>query len=450
MNVPVTSPVADVAVAQPVAQAERIQTIDILRGVALLGILLMNIPEFALPESLFRQQILGHPGDTNYQTGLVISILFEGKMRAMFSLLFGAGVILFMGRKEEASGGSIVVADLFYRRMLWMVLFGVIDAFVLLWFGDILYAYGLLGLLVFGVRHMAPRKLVLGAVMLFSVNIFLSWWSFVETQQTREKYQAAIVLEKQHKPLTASAKADKVAWEGAEQGNRFDQKKATDEINAMQGNYATVWNHIRPRSVFFESVFFYRMFWDPLGMMLLGMALLKWGVLTNGSRRRTYWLLLLLGYGIGIPMGYWAVEQAVLEKSNLGQYIDTTWVPYAVTYELRRISMVLGHIGLVMLLYRSGIFGWLWRSLSAVGQMAFSNYVIHTLICTGLFYGYGLGYYGMFQYYQLFYVVAVVWLFQLIGSPIWLRYYQFGPLEWVWRSLTYWQRQPLRRVVAVD
>jgi uncharacterized protein len=100
------------------------------------------------------------------------------------------------------------------------------------------------------------------------------------------------------------------------------------------------------------------------------------------------------------------------------------------------------------LLYRAGVWRSLMQRLAAVGQMAFTNYIMHTVFCTLIFFGYGLNYYAEMQYYQLYFVVAAIWVFQLIVSPIWLKYYLFGPLEWLWRSLTYWQVQPMRRTSA--
>jgi uncharacterized protein len=275
---------------------------------------------------------------------------------------------------------------------------------------------------------------------------FLQWWNFAELRENRQKYLTVVAQEKQKKPLTAQATENKVAWETYAKSKVYDQKKVNKEIAALRGNYPSAWHHLRPFSSMMESRLFYQFVWDMLGMMLLGMALLKWGIVTNQVPSRVYWLMLLLGYGIGIPLGYWAVEQMALEARDPARFVDnTTWLHHTVTYDLRRITMVLGHMGLVLLLVRSGLFDWLWRSLAAVGQMAFTNYVMHTLICTGIFFGYGLGYYGSLQFYQLYYVVAGIWVFQLIASPIWLHYFRFGPLEWVWRSLTYWKQQPLHK-----
>src|SRR5262249_14919267 len=114
-------------------------------------------------------------------------------------------------------------------------------------------------------------------------------------------------------------------------------------------------------------------------------------------------------------------------------------------YPFQRILLVMAHVSTIILLYKSRFAQSLFRRLEAVGQMAFTNYIMHSVICTLVFFGYGLNQYAEWQYYQLYFLVLAIWILQLIASPLWLHYFQFGPLEWLWRSLTYWRRQPFRR-----
>ena len=118
---------------------------------------------------------------------------------------------------------------------------------------------------------------------------------------------------------------------------------------------------------------------------------------------------------------------------NIGVYI----------YPVQRILLALGHVSLIVLLVRGEVFKGLFNALAAVGKMAFSNYILQTVICTLIFFGYGLGYFARLEYYELYFIVVAIWIFQLIISPLWLKYFRFGPLEWAWRSLTYWRRQPM-------
>jgi uncharacterized protein len=149
--------------------------------------------------------------------------------------------------------------------------------------------------------------------------------------------------------------------------------------------------------------------------------------------------MLLGGYAVGLALG-WRELQIVLASN----FAPTGFAEAGETYQFSRLAMVIGHLGLLLLVIRSGFCGWLQRAMGAVGQMALTNYLMQTLICTTLFYSFGFGLYEQFERYQLYGVVAAIWLVELIWSPLWLSEFKFGPFEWVWRSLTYWQKQPMR------
>ena len=186
--------------------------------------------------------------------------------------------------------------------------------------------------------------------------------------------------------------------------------------------------------------------WDMLCMMFLGMAMFVWGFFNNKLRTSTYVMWLLVGYGIGIPVGWQLVNEGWINASvNIGAYMDHWRTSHEIFLELRRIPLTIGHASLLMLIFRSGAVKWLMRALSNVGQMAFSNYLMQSIICTLYFYGYGFGNYNRLYFHQLYYVVGAVWIFQLIFSSIWLHYFRFGPFEWLWRSLTYWKKQPMKK-----
>lgn len=214
----------------------------------------------------------------------------------------------------------------------------------------------------------------------------------------------------------------------------------------MRGNYATVFTHLLPGNSESESYGMYFGGWDMLLMMFIGIALLQWGFFSNKLPTSAYVLTLLIGYGVGLPISWFMVRTQLDWMQQPAQVVDTyRTIPFQV-YDIRRLLLALGHASLLLLIYRAVVVPWLMRALTAVGQMAFTNYLMQSIICTLIFHGYGLGYYGKLAYHQLYYVVAGVWAFQLILSPIWLRYFQFGPFEWLWRSLTYWKPQPMRRL----
>ena len=177
-------------------------------------------------------------------------------------------------------------------------------------------------------------------------------------------------------------------------------------------------------------------------MMLLGIALFKMGVITAELKRRQYAVMVLLGYGIGVSINYYETNILLGDQFSVPAFMKA-----GLTYPFGRIAVAFGHIGLVMLFCKSGILGFLRKSLAAVGRMALTNYVMHSVICAIVFTGVGFSLFGQLERHELYYVVGSIWLFQLIASPIWLKYFRFGPLEWLWRSLTYKKRQPFKRII---
>ena len=175
-------------------------------------------------------------------------------------------------------------------------------------------------------------------------------------------------------------------------------------------------------------------------MMLLGMAFLKSGIIKAQKSNRFYIIMGMIGYAIGLSVNYWETSYIIKHNFDIVAMELT-----GITYNVGRVFTTMGHIAVIMLFIKSGILMFLQNALAAVGQMAFTNYIMQTIICNTFFLGFGFSMYGRMQRHELYYVVFGVWIFQLIVSPIWLHYFRFGPLEWMWRSLTYWQKQPMRR-----
>jgi uncharacterized protein len=427
---------------KPVVQDDRLQTIDVLRGVALLGILLINISSFALPEH-FTDTIHSNFRDPNFWTDAVITTMFEGKMRALFSMIFGAGILLFVRNKEHAGHPF---KFLFFRRMGWLVLFGLIHAHILLWAGDILYFYGLIGILAFFFRKLKAKYLLIG-VLLMAVVDDVSYAVFYKNIDNKHaKYNSAKNIQKQHKPLSAKQITDIKEWE--ETGSKIEpnESQVTQYTKMMKSNYSTVAWRIGSISWYYEIVALYVLVGDVLGLMLLGMALYKWKFFTGGWSKKQYIFTALVGCGIGLPLviySYCYSHQIPMPGGLSFLNYLKKWSKYI--YPFQRILLVMAYGSVLMLILKAGIWKGFTTRLAAVGQMAFTNYIIQTVFCTLFFFGYGLNYFAEMQYYQLYFVVAVIWFIQLIISPIWLKYFLFGPLEWLWRSLTYWQLQPMQR-----
>src|SRR5688572_4530437 len=200
-----------VPVTKPVSTAERIKTIDIVRGVALLGILLMNIPGFGFDWSQYYHVMRGPRDNIDFITMGTVSVFFEGTMRGLFSMLFGAGVILFTMNKKETPGG-VTVAEYYYRRLLLLVAFGVFNAFVLLWRGDILFFYGLCGLLLYPFRKTAAKWLFILGFTLFALGTVKNYLGYADMRDDRANYLSAVAAEKEGKTLTDEQKEHKANW----------------------------------------------------------------------------------------------------------------------------------------------------------------------------------------------------------------------------------------------
>ncbi len=360
-------------------------------------------------------------------------------MRAMFSMLFGAGAALLITR-ADARGAGLRVADIYYRRTMWLILFGVLHAYFI-WSGDILYAYGIGGLLLFTLRKANPKWLLVAGVLLVLVASGKYVWSDFDNLKLRDKAMAVRALEAQGKPLSDEQKEDKKKWEDKWNEMKPSGTVLAKEIDAVRGSYWKLFQWRWPKVADWQGNGMYRYgIYDTGGMMLIGMALLLLGVLTGERSTRFYVGLVCFGYLAGGTVNAWAGWYFYRSGFNPIEGL----MAEDLTYDFGRLSMALGHISLLVLLVKQGWLQAVTTRLAACGRMALSCYLASSVICTTLFYGYGGGLFAKLQRYQLLYVVLAVWAFLLLVSPIWLRHFRYGPMEWVWRSLTYWQKQPMK------
>lgn len=417
-------------------EAQRIEALDFLRGVALCGILLMNITGFGLPDAYTNPRNAGGADGINLVTWAITEIGFEGTQRALFSMLFGASVILFTSRLEAQ--GRADVADIYMRRNLWLIGFGMVNAFVLLWHGDILYTYGIVALFLFAFRKLAAKWLLtIGLAALLAGAA----WNLGDTRAAlaaHAPYPAAAAARDSGAELSPAQEAAISAWENARSEFKSTPEGIAETIQAHRSGYFGALAHVSRINMIFQSYGLYRYFFDIFGMMMIGMALFKLGVLTLERRTRVYVAMMLGGYAIGLATN--AVETKWIMDH---QFSALAFAEVKGTYDLGRLAMTIGHLGLLLLFVRGGMMGWLRRAFAAVGQMAVTNYLMHSAVALVLFII--LGWYGQLERHQLYYVVFATWAVQLAASPLWLRHFRFGPVEWLWRSLTYLKVQPLRR-----
>ncbi|GAA4813546.1 DUF418 domain-containing protein [Litoribaculum gwangyangense] len=425
---------------RPVDRDQRINSMDIIRGIALLGILLMNITGFGLPFAYGDPTNAGGSTGWNLKVWIMDNMFFEGTMRGLFTMLFGAGFILLTTR-AESQGGGIKVADLYYRRILWLLLFGIIHVYLMLWYGDILYPYALFGLMLFPLRNTKPKYLLIAGLVLLTIGSIKSINHYNQNVETKTEGLVVEKLKANNEDVELTKEQEKALgkWEELKKS-----KKTEDEVNeAIKENQEGYWSIVKSRynvNEFMQANLVYEFWvWDILSFMLIGIAFFKWSIFHAKRSFKFYTLLMLVGYAVGLLVNYY--ETAMIVHSDF-DVIEMSKADQ--TYQLGRLFTTLGHIGLFMLFIKSGILKFLQNALAAVGKMALTNYLMHTVICTTFFLGYGFGMFGKLQRYELYYVVIAIWVVQLIYSPIWLKYFRYGPAEWLWRSLSYKKLQPFK------
>ena len=423
----------------PITRAERINSLDVLRGFALLGILPANVLVFGMHLAAgYDPTVAGGATGLNLVSWALLLVLVDGKMRALFSMVFGASMILLTSRAEERSGAA-AAADIYYRRTLWLLLIGVAHAFLLFW-GDILYPYALCGLILFPFRKLPAKKLlVIGALII----AFKAGWYTVDAfrkVEQRNLAAAADAAEKAGKQPTEEQAGAKKELEARRKLRKPSREELDKDAKKWRGNPLEVIGARAKVVEFWHALPLYDpQNFDILSMMFIGMGLFKLGVFSAARSYRFYGWMAVFGYLTGIPANSYTAWLAL--KSNFDR------VTFAVTYvgyDIERLLVALAHMAVLMMVCKAGALRWLTSRLAAIGQTALSNYVLQSVVCTFVFTGYGFGLYGRLERYQLYYVVAGSWVLSLVASPIWLRYYWFGPLEWCWRSLTYWKKQPMR------
>jgi uncharacterized protein len=423
----------------PVTDSARTSSVDVLRGVAVLGILLMNIVAMGLPfEAYFDPTVAGGATGLNLQAWLIANLCFEGSMRAIFSMLFGAGVLLFTSKGDEKAGVS--VADAYYRRTIWLFILGIIHGYVLLWPGEILYSYGLMGLFLFPFRRVAPGKLFALGLALLLAGAAAYFLENVQVVNLHERAVAAEQAVEQGMELGPELQGWLDQWDEKVQELKPSEETLAERIANVRGGYVSAARELAQQTYYYQSMIHYRYdYFDVLSMMFIGMALFKWGVLSAALTARVYLGMAIVGYAVGLLVN-WRETAIILSQD----FSVVSFFQSGLTYDVGRAGMMIGHMSGVMLLCRSGIARWLTGRLAAVGRMALTNYILHTLITTTVFIGFKQ--YGQWERHQLYYLVFAIWILQVTVSPIWLRHFHFGPLEWLWRVLTYQRRQPFSRI----
>lgn len=408
------------------ASAERIETIDVVRGFAVLGILLMNITGMGLPATAYLDPTFagGHEG-ADFWMWSINFVLTDGKMRGLFTMLFGASMVLIADRAEGQRPGPVSVH---YRRMAWLLILGLLHAY-LLWWGDILVCYALAGALVFVLRNLSQRTLLVSGVVILVVLTGLNVSAGIALEDIR--FAA-------HQPGASSS--DVEAWSAASFALDPSAEARDAEIAAMRGGFldalgARAFNlaFVYPSLLPFEVI-------EASAQMMIGIVLFRSGFFSAAWPTRSYLTLAGLGYGLAVPITAWLAWRAwsagfdVVVLNEMGAWSGAP-----------RPFIALAHASCLLLCLRLGGPGPLRRALAAAGRMALSNYLLTSLITTLVFCGFGLGLFGALSRAELMIVVLSVWVVILLWSGPWLTRFAYGPAEWVWRALVRWRLPPFRR-----
>lgn len=401
--------------AAPTSLTERIRSLDVLRGFAILGILFINIQLFALPNASFANPlVLGEMSNLDRFAYWLVHVFAELKFMTIFSILFGAGILLFVNRlSEKGMDGS----KIHIRRMMWLLLFGMIHAYFI-WFGDILVAYSIIGLIAVLLRKMKDAwKMVLFIVLYFIPMLFF--------------YAVGVFMESMPEAMMEESMAE--MFPSAE--------SLSNEISLYQnGSWFTIFvKRVELNMHYQVGGFFMLSLWRTTGIMLLGMVLLSKGVLSAKKSKIFYTLMTIIGIGVGTIISHWGAQEMAQNEWNAIHYFK-----YGYQYNyFSSIFTSLGYIGLIILLYQIKFLQFLMKGFEAVGRLAFTNYLCQSVICSIIFYSYGFGLFGEFTRFELLFWMLGIWIFQMTSSYIWLKYYRMGPLEWLWRYLTYREKPQL-------
>jgi len=435
-------PESDHPVAQPVEAVERVASVDVIRGFALLGILAMNIVSFAWPGSVYEIPIMAEgagPLDT-FLWGFN-HLIFDTKMMTLFSMLFGAGLVI-QSNRAESRGTSLT--RVYYRRIFWLLVIGIIHA-VFIWEGDVLVIYALCGLLLYPFRAWKPRTLIVAGIAgNLMIVVMLLGFRFIGIPYMQSTFdEVATQLDAKQEP-TWWRRSVHDAWKEMSKQELPKREDFLKEIARYRGPYLGLVTQ-RATSLVWMPIGLLMIYWWMIGgRMLIGMGMMKMGVFSASLAPSTYQQMIRWGYGIGLP---YMLFDAVHEATNgffLGRRLWYMLDGWPLITILGSLPVVIGHIGLVMRMVQTGTFPWLTRRLAAVGRMALSNYLATSLFCTTLFYGYGLDFFATIHRPLLWGIVLAIWMTQLLLSPLWLEHFRFGPAEWLWRSLTYRKLQPMR------
>ena len=404
---------------------DRYLTLDAMRGFAVMGILAMNIIAFAMPEWAYVTPIAYGGLSLENQISWIFSFIFiDGKMRGLFSILFGASMMLII---ENARAKGESARRVHYSRMFWLAVFG-LGHYFFIWFGDILFLYASVGCIAFLFRDWEPARLIKWALIIFGLGLLLWGLQFgglqvLQILASMPNANAEIV--KQYNEIMGSPD--------------FDLNVAND-LALHRGSYDLIVSQklaewYAPLTLVLQSIT------ETLPLMMIGMAMKKNGFITGEWETADYqrWVRKLVPAGLIISAALAACVAAV------GYDVVNSLAVFLVWGAIPRLMLTVGYAALLILLIERLSGTELIGRVTATGQAAFTNYLGTSILMTTLFYGYGFGLFGELSRISLWAIVFGVWILMLLWSRPWLSRFRYGPLEWFWRSLARGQFQQMSR-----
>lgn len=439
------------ATVNPVSASERIASLDVIRGIAILFILCMNVPWMLGYSPAMRDPRIPTWTGLDESAFSFVFVFLNGTQRGLLELLFGAGIMI-MARKAMSPDGPVSVADLHYRRNLLLIALGLFNALVLLWPGDILLPYGLVALFLFPARILkAKAQLVLAALIMAVGPISYEVDGYLD--QARLQHSAAQAAEtvKAGKPLTAELKKAQVDWNKATQQTKPlaenpQKKKRADEIH--QARMGSLTTYAAAQYETWEELFrIPEIFWWLMGevaaTMLIGAALFQLGILQGKASTRTYAIMLVAGYAMGFGLRIWSLQSllAFTPDAKLSMAFS----------DISRLAVTFGHLAAIHLLLRSRAGRTALTPFVAAGRMPLTTYLFTSLLmCWLLAPGIGVGLHGSMGWFGMQMLALSIIAAEVVMTNIWMRYHATGPMEWLWKSLAYGERQHYRRLAPAS
>ena len=409
---------------QPIQPSERIASLDFLRGIAVLGILLINIESFAYPNPWSPFEY-GFVTPVDRTARFWVYFLAQGKFFSMFTLLFGVGFTIFLDRIGQRAQGFRAF-DIYARRLLWLFALGVAHAY-LLWDGDILYHYAVCGFFLFPFRSFSQRGLATALLVVASVVLFNTYESVSRTRAQAEAYAQA-----QQIPAESRSEDEASAITRWERRTRRGQAHEGASEMPRQTYLASIAANFERVAVHDGQVFHRGILYRTLLMMLIGVLLYRLNIFRDYRSVRGYWAITLGLLAVALAINYIRYEQWTFAYFEPIQEVWRGWL-LAFHKELLGVAYVL----LLNGLFQKYVSRLRMNPVSDAGRTALSNYISQSVVCGALFYGYGLGLYNTLARHELLYLVAAIWTVQLVASWFWCSRFRYGPLEWLWRYLTY-------------